>query len=167
MFGLERRKKQETRKTFQVAPIWQLYGAGWRMLEIIILVDLATHLNAVVDNGRRCRTLNKQHCVSIQTHHLHDVLSPFHCSTWIFLLLQHWTTCCHPFTTKKNTYLRIVLTIQSITLYKNVICFLRAFGVFYDYAFASLLSEFIRPGTKHCALLLPVTWHLQLSRLKE
>lgn len=68
---------------------------------------------------------------------------------------------------QKNTYLRIVLTIQSITLYKNVICFLRTFGVFYDYAFASLLSEFIRPRTKHCAHLLPVTWHLQLSRLKE
>lgn len=102
MFGLERRKKQETRKTFQVAPIWQLYGAGWRMLEIIILVDLATHSNTVVDNGRRCRALYKQHCVSIQTHHLHNVLSPFHCSTWIFLLLQHWTTCCHLFTTKKN-----------------------------------------------------------------
>lgn len=94
------------------------------------------------------------------------------CSAWILLLQQRSTTCCHAFTSKskkikQNTYLRIALTIQSIMLYRNAICLLCAFGVFYDYASASLLSEFIRQHTRHCALPLPVTWHLQLSRLDK
>lgn len=70
------------------------------------------------------RTPNKLHCVTIPF----VSLLPTVVRQYILLLLQHWTTCCHTFTskkqnkTKKIAYLRIALTIQSITVYKNAIC---------------------------------------------